>query len=209
PVIILITVLLVEKTTVQKLKKYIAVFGSVCVFIINAGYDHDYDTRTFYNSRMISTTYYKVKEEGTPPGIEYIGVNVDKNNQVVITLNRNDSLARGISPLICYEPIFGYGLENFPINSLQPGSVFEQNEGRLNIKKPSCYIYGLLNQCEPGDHFLVSEKNQVEAFVNYRPVFFDMPLKLIIANWINKLALVTIVIMFFIYAGRRIIYAAK
>ncbi len=103
-------------------------------------------------------------------------------------------LIHGASQLFCYEPMFGYRLEAFPVKTLHPGPVLEENNGVLNIKNPACYVWPQANDCEPGDHFTKEQEKAAEAFVNYRPFPFQMPTAQIVANWVNALSLMAALI---------------
>jgi hypothetical protein len=97
---------------------------------------------------------------------------------------------RGGSQLLCYEPLFGYALEKFPIRTLRPGSVLAVHEGYLNLKNPVCYVYPLENACEPGEHFSVNQQEVAQAFSAYKPLPFRLPAWQKAANIFNLLTLV-------------------
>ena len=103
---------------------------------------------------------------------------------------RNDVLVQGGSQLLCYEPLFGYALEKFPIGTLRPGSVLAVRAGYLNLKNPVCYVYPLENACEPGEHFLVDQQEVAKAFSTYKPIPFRLPAWQKAANVFNLLTLV-------------------
>jgi hypothetical protein len=102
---------------------------------------------------------------------------------------RNDVLTQGRSQLLCYEPLFGYRLEKFPVKTLRPGPVSAIHEGYLNVKNPVCYVYPLENACEPGDHFSVEQPEVVAAFIAYKPMPFRLPAWQQVANVVNILAI--------------------
>jgi hypothetical protein len=101
---------------------------------------------------------------------------------------RNNALTHGASQLLCYEPLFGYRLEKFPIKTLRPGSVFAGQAGHLNLKNPVCYVYPLENACTPGDHFSIEQLEIAEAFVAYKPIPFRLPAWQKTVNLCNLLA---------------------
>jgi hypothetical protein len=103
---------------------------------------------------------------------------------------RNDVLVQGGSQLLCYEPLFGYALEKFPIRTLHPGSILAVHEGYLNLKNPACYVYPLENACEPGEHFFVDQQEVAKAFSAYKPLPFRLPAWQKAANVFNLLAAV-------------------
>ena len=142
-----------------------------------------------YNPKAMEEAYAKTREQGFGPEIKYIGANVDANGKIVLTADRNDLIAYGISQLFCYYPSFGYRLENFPVKTLHPGTVFEEKDGYLNIKNPACYIFPQENHCQPGDHFRTDQREQAEAFVHYKPYPFEISSRQALANAITLAAL--------------------
>ena len=94
--------------------------------------------------------------------------------------------------MLCYEALFGYWLEFFPLGNLHPGPVMAMSGGRYNLKNPACYIWPDENNCNPGDHFKQGDEAAVAAFVNYKPFPFEMPLVQSTANWINGVCLLVV-----------------
>jgi hypothetical protein len=105
-------------------------------------------------------------------------------------------IARGGSQLACNNPIFGYRLEHFPLESLHLGSVFAERNGVLNIKNPACYTYPLQNNCAPGDHFSATQIVQAQAFVNYLPFPFNFSPGQKIANLVTLVTLAALAAFF-------------
>ncbi len=95
----------------------------------------------------------------------------------------------------CYEPIFGYFGEQFPVKQLRPGPVRVPVGNRFNLKNPACYLFPRENNCQPGDHFLISQKADAENFINYKPIKFDMPVLQYIANWISLLVVLLLIML--------------
>ena len=113
-----------------------------------------------------------------------------------ITKVGSEDLVRGVSRFQCYEPMFGYRLELYPKKSLQIGSVYRLQSDFLNMKNPACYMYPKENNCEPGDHFNVGDKDQLDNFVNYRPFDFEISTTQRVANAIS---LASILLSFLVY----------
>jgi hypothetical protein len=110
----------------------------------------------------------------------------------------NDQLAGGRSALACYNPIFGYGLEHFPVKTLHEGAPTEVTEGRLNFKNPACYTYPEANQCEPGDHFREDEMPSLKALLAYHPFPFEFsPAQ----QWANGITLVSLGLSLLVLLG--------
>jgi len=101
----------------------------------------------------------------------------------------NDQFIYGRSALACYDAIFGYRLENFPVRTLHEGSVNEEFDGRLNLKNPACYVYPSENGCSPGDHFRVDQREDMLRFASYRPYAFKTSELQRVANWTSAVTL--------------------
>jgi len=172
------------------------VFGIIGVISLNHINDRTYYHKQPYDPSAIIDAYYETKDSDVVPNISKIGVVTDHNYQPIITLGGNDYMIQGISPLNCYEAIFGYKLENFPVVALQLGDVMNERAGMLNIINPACYVFGEENNCEPGDQFTVKQIDSARAFINYRPFDFKISLIQQIANIINQIAIVLIIFIF-------------
>ncbi|NNE38906.1 MAG: hypothetical protein HKN08_11420 [Gammaproteobacteria bacterium] len=108
------------------------------------------------------------------PNITHIG-NLPGSEQQINYIQRNDVLVIGMSQLICYEPVFGYDLEDFPENNLQTGSIVLETDGKLNVNNPACMVYPEVNQCLPGDSFMLEDRQQVNLFASYKSHDFMLP----------------------------------
>jgi hypothetical protein len=203
PVVIITTTLIFEKITISTKYQMITVIISLtAVVAINAVTDRNHYLKRNYDPKEIVRSYYQVKAGLLAPNIKAIGINVDEKGQLQLLIKRNNMLVYGASQLYCYEALFGYRLEDFPVKTLHPGPVLEEKGGVLNIKNPSCYVWPAANHCQPGDHFTVQQKEAAEAFVNYRPFAFQMPAIQQAANWINALALITALVFLLLYAAK-------
>ena len=101
---------------------------------------------------------------------------VDKDNLLQVPQDRNDDLARGYSQLLCYQPMFGYGLERLRFGALRPGPALDDlGDGTLNLKNPACYQFPGANGCTPGDHFRLDERAAAAGFLRYEPLRFRRP----------------------------------
>jgi len=201
PFVILMTALAVEKTPWLKKHQLIVMFLGIIAVICLKGFENrDFYQRQTYNPNEIVSSYYEVKEGLWTPKIEDVGVYLNNDGQAIKPLYRNDLLIHGMSQIFCYEPLFGYRLENFPMKGLHLGSVMEENQGVLNIKNPACYVWPQANNCSPGDHFTIDQKYDANAFVNFRPYSFNVPITQKIADWINGLALIAALIFLVFYS---------
>jgi len=115
-------------------------------------------------------------------------------------------VTKGYSQLFCYDPIFGYRLENFPKKGLEPGRILKENDGYLNLKNPACYIFPNENNCMPGDHFTIDQKEEAIAFANYKPFVFNIPIRQRIANSISLFSLIFVVSFIGVYSGVKLLF---
>lgn len=196
PFVIVLSAIAFDYVITQKRIKF-----AVCLLIlagiahINIFSDKSFYQKQSYNPSLIIDAYKRVKEKQWTPKIKEIVVYQNKQGQIVLPKNRNDSFLLERSPLYCYEPLFGYRLEHLPIKQIRPGPIF--TDGKTpNIKNPACYAWPKLNNCSPGDSFKISEIVSAKAFVNYLPFSFKMPRHQKIANIINIVALVLVMTYF-------------
>lgn len=207
PIVILIAALtLTKRVASSKYQVSIVVVSLATVVALNAFVDRDFYRRRNYDPEKIVKSYHEVKSGSWKPTIKQITVYVNPAGEAVMPIFRNDTLVHGKSQLLCYEALFGYRLEDFPIKKLRPGPALEEKEDILNIKNPACYVWPEANNCDPGDHFTKEQKDAAEAFVNYRPYPFKMPAGQQVANWVNVLALI-FTLLFLFFCSVRVIYS--
>jgi hypothetical protein len=96
-----------------------------------------------------------------------------------------DAMASGGSAIPCYQPMFGYRLEKFPLGALQPGPIMSVRAGVLNLKNPACYLFPKENKCAPGDHFTIAQTKEAEDLASYKPFPFQQPALQVIATKIS------------------------
>jgi len=153
------------------------------------------DDRSFYRAQDYDLAPieigWRMVAAGAPvPAVTHVVVRVDRSNRPLITTDRNNALVRGFSQLLCYQPMFGYGLERLRLDGLRPGpALAESADGRLNMKNPACYLYPAENGCQPGDNFRADQREQAERFLAYRPFEFARPWWQRAADVLNAVAL--------------------
>ncbi len=145
-----------------------------------------------FDPSTVRAGWLAARVAGAPPSIERIVV-ADAQTYI----GTSDVMVAGSSELICYEPVFGYSLENYPIGDLHPGPVLEEQGGRLNLKNPACYPFAAANACAPGDHFTVAQRQDALAFIRYQPFPFEQPLRQQVAGWINMTAVIAWLLLLF------------
>ena len=190
PTTIVITALLFDKiSNVPKLKYGLLVVALIALVSMNAFKDRSFYDNQPYQPSVIVKAWQSANSQGVHARIQSIGGYVDSRNNIQMSANGNDLIASGVSQLACYNTVFGYRLEHFPVKTLHPGSILEEVNGRLNIKNPACYVYPEENGCLPGDHFTVAQRKSAQAFANYRPFPFKFSTTQKIANGLTQITL--------------------
>jgi hypothetical protein len=180
PVIIVGVALAIDRlprSDVQ-LRLKVALVALAVIIVQNAITDRDYYNTETYDSSAIMAEYRRASNEATIRPVNRI-------EAAGVSSSPNDTLAHGGSSLPCYQPMFGYRLEKFPIGHLQPGPIFSAREGFLNFKNPACYLFHKENKCTPGDHFAASQIEEARALASYRPFAFQQPASQILATNIS------------------------
>jgi hypothetical protein len=165
--------------------------AAVCVVLVVAG--NALTDRSFYGPQgqgvyqigPIEQAWRAARNAQTGPRITAIRVLINQEGRIVLTANRGDGLAYGYSQLLCYEALFGYNLERFPVGALHAGPALESSSGMLNVKNPACYVFPEANSCSPGDPFPATRIAAAEAFLNYEPFPFKQPLWARVAGWLS------------------------
>lgn len=92
----------------------------------------------------------------------------DGTKQAVVASNFDHMFVDGLSNALCYEPMFGYRLENLDRKHLRVGAInIADRNGLLPMKNPSCYVYPNENTCRPGAHFNVTQINDLQLLIAY------------------------------------------
>ena len=144
--------------------------------------------------------------------IKSVALFVNKNNdRLEYPLTRNDLIFSDISTLNCYEPLHGYLNEKMDISKFTINEVkefpdlnvmlinpYEGLEDNLNFYKPSCFLFPEENNCKPYDHFKVSEKDDLEQFMNFNQFQYTLPSYYKILNYVCLFFLIfTISLIFY------------
>jgi hypothetical protein len=206
PVVIIFSALLLDKiSSLINIRNGILISALLALITITAFKDREYYQSQPYNPGAIVSAWWIAHTREVQPSIQHINASVDDNGHVQMQFQGNDMLATGGSQLACYNPIFGYRLEHFPVKSLHPGPVLEERNGVLNIKNPACYLYPKQNDCAPGDHFTAAQLGKAQTFANYKPYRFEFSPSQVIANWMTRITLTLLVLLFFVTVGQRIL----
>jgi hypothetical protein len=204
-VLIIAAALIYEHAGVfERIRTPLAAAGIAVAVLIFAMQPTDYYTSEHYDPSDIVKSYQDHKSGDLYPQVNDVVMFADEEGRHVITSSDNDAIAMKSSQLYCYEPIFGYNLEQFPRKTLQPGSISIESGGVLNLKNPACYVYPRENNCRPGDHFTTAQKNEMTAFAAYRPYAFSVSAKQTVADRISIATLILCLFCILFYAGLRL-----
>ena len=190
PFVILLTALAVEKCILWQHRRHLLVI--VCMFIVfgqNLFAGKNYYHLEEYDPDNILRAYTMAKASGTPPVISKLTASPDYRFRQPAYFAHNGVLTEGYSQIFCYEPMFGWYLEFFPFKTIRPGPALFDDQGVLNLKNPSCYLYPQENQCTPGDHFRTDQLAAASQFINFRPFVFKTSRMQHLANWLNLAAI--------------------
>lgn len=165
--------------------------AAICIFgvpLLNGLEDRDfYLNQSIYDPTEVLSYYRSVKQGEARLGIERIADARSNERNGELSM---DGLVRGESPLQCYNPIFGYRLENFRADPLREGPVTDEvGIDQLNLRNPACLIYPDENECNPWDGFRREQREQALRFANYHPYEFNVSALQAGANYLSILTL--------------------
>ncbi len=190
----------------QKFKTPLAAAGIAIAVLIFGLQPTAYYEADYYNPDQILQSFEDHRAGGLAPQVKRVVMFADEEGKHVVVKGDNDVLTTQSSQLYCYEPIFGYNLEQFPRKELQPGPISIETGGVLNLKNPACYVYPEENSCRPGDHFTAAQKDDMENFAAYRPYPFAVPFQQTLANGISLAVFILCLIYLPVYAGTRLLW---
>jgi hypothetical protein len=124
--------------------------------------------------------------------------------QVAYAPHFDHVFTKGISNATCYEPVFGYRLELFPIRSIRSGDVMELKNGAYGLINPACYVYPAENNCVPGDRFTEAQKMSMLKFTQREGFDSKVSNNRIIAEYLAAISALAIVLFSFGYLLRRL-----
>ena len=188
---ILLSALALDRLPLQKAHWLAAGVLIMVMLFWDLSADRSYYANNIYDPATIDQARAGASAAADIPAITEVVVLMSPDRrQIAMPPNRNDLMVQGWSQLACYQPVFGYRLESFPLRPLRPGPVY--GGGTINLKNPVCYVFPEENQCTPGDHFSVNESAKVELFRHYKPYEFVEPLYARIANWLSLFAMILV-----------------
>lgn len=183
PIVILISAIALDREKAFfKVRALVAVTIASIVIVNTLTTSREYyERRGDYNFGVVADAHRDALRGVPIPAVERVDWPMLATKELMYRRDRNESFVTGGTNAMCYEPMFGHRLEEFPYGPLRQGPALEISDGRTNIKNPACMLYPEANECRPGDHFAESEIASATAFVNYKPFPFEMP-------WWQKLA---------------------
>ena len=112
--------------------------------------------------------------------------------------NNTDALLMHQSNLDPYEPIFGYGLEDF-FPEIVPGSIWNISDGYYNMTNPSGYVFPEINGTRPFERIPIRDKNKLEAFASHKQPDWKIPLYQQVLDWVSGITVLlgVIILVFF------------
>jgi len=182
-------VLLVPVLSVLALSSFVTrkwVWPVVVVSVIGVVVSIAWKDREFYHAqpydpKPIQEAHGKLKEGWQLPPIDRIGVlSQGANAWVHDQMVEANLLLDGVQHMGCYIP----GYSSTPIEyvgTLHPGSIWDEKDGYFNIKNPACNSWPKENDCRPGDHFKIEQREWVEQYVRYKSFPMQVPDK---ARWV-------------------------
>lgn len=205
PIITLIAALFLDRISpLASHRNGMLMAALAALILINAFKDRAFYHAQPYRPDAIVNAWKASRTGVTTPRIQYIGALIDANNRIQMPGNRNDEIAHGGSQLACYNAVFGYRLEHFPVKALHLGPVLAETNGLLNIKNPACYTYPEQNNCAPGDHFTAAQREAAQAFVSYKPYPFNFSPGQQVANRVTLATLALLAGLFAVMLSKRI-----
>ena len=142
------------------------------IIVLNIAEPRQYYANQGYQPAPLLAAYHHLADGAAKNhGIRALGTRAEgatDENPVA----RNETMLAGISQMRCYNPSFGYRLENLPPARLVAGDVLAQQDGLLNIRNPACFVFPEENGCQPGDQFRADQRMEAVAFASNFPYPF-------------------------------------
>ena len=198
--IIIVSGLIIHNLNFNSLKKkYLSIFLISILLIQNFTKDkswHFQDQKYNLKNAIEFSLNMKI---GKQPEILGPAVLMDKFDSPKKTFNKNDMFFYGFSSFLCYQPIFGYGLEKLNtkkiiFNSkkiysdntyLLYSNKLDERGGYFTFFDPSCFIFSKENNCLPGDIFKISETEKLIKFTSYEKFNFKQNKIQVVANYLS------------------------
>lgn len=165
----------------------------------------DYYSSQNYDVRPVLFADQRLQAEAPAPRITGLGTGAELAiGKTRVLLVGNDTMVAGVSQVSCYNPLFGYRLENFSAAGLQAGSVLAEQAGFLNLKNPACYVFPAENGCRPGDRFRADQAAAAKNFSEYRTFEFAVSAGQKVANAVTLATALAVAMFALTYLYRKL-----
>ncbi|UCV15897.1 hypothetical protein [Quatrionicoccus australiensis] len=197
PLIAAVTGIIVKAS--GKYKTWLAVITVVGIPLLNALESREYYQQQDFDPTPIVSYYNAVRRGEITPQITQVADPKAPNGYSIID---NGLFLTGISPMRCYNPIYGYRLEKLQIEPLVPGPITSITpSGSLNLHNPACLVFPAENNCKLWDAFKASQSSQLLNFASYKPYPFERSSRQYVADWITfwtifALSMTAVIFMF-------------
>lgn len=177
----------------------------ICVVIATVTFsalrDYGYYLNQPYDTRPVMAMWDRLKQGEVLPPITEISLFADgEGNFVHSQMEEVNERLSGRQSMGCYIP----GYSSAPVElvkSLHPGSIWEVTDGYFNIKNPACNTWPKENNCSPGEHFRVDQREWVEKFIRYEPYPVAIPERVRLAAEVSHWAIYLTVGYFAVFAA--------
>lgn len=210
--LIFLTVFILDAT--KDFKKTLVYIFLLIIVVQNIFYNKLYYQNQFYDpknmsefSKNINSAHEKINYD-----IKGFGLMSKEDGKINNHNIRNDFFFMNLSSLLCYQPIFGYGLENFPSQKLIINNRVKFDNNRyllvgdlvlnqknnskiINFLNPSCFLFPKENNCRPGDLFDTKINDNFNNFINYKPIKFNKSPVQIFFDYLSLFSLILLIVL--------------
>lgn len=167
--------------------KIAALLCVVAIPALNALENREFYQQQNYDPTAVLEFDQAVRSGSTRPAIHAIAFPKSPDGGTIID---NSLFTQGLSPLVCYNPLFGYRQEKYSVGSLGPGDVFSVRQDEyLNFRNPACLVFPSENQCSVWSSFERKDIRNLEDFVDYKPFSFKVSVLQRVCNVLSEVSL--------------------
>ena len=203
--IIFLTGLIVENIKINRRYKNYVSIGFISILLVQNFIkdNNNYIQSASYNIEDSYNFNKKFKEDQITPKINGPSVLLNNDRTIKKISTRNDAFYFSYSPLMCYQSLFGYNLENLNKKNIKfhskrilaDGSILyfsdiNKNKKDFTFFKPFCFLFPEENNCLPGDIFKNDEYVNMIKFLNYGKIDFKQNKIQIISNYISLISII-------------------
>lgn len=178
----------------------VAIASLGIVVLSTAWKDREFYHAQTYDPKPVQEAHQGLQNGQQLPPVERIGILGDgMGNFAHDQMVEANLFLKGVQHMGCYIP----GYSSVPaeyVGTLHPGSIWDETDGYLNIKNPACINWPKENNCRPGDHFTVQQKNLVERYIRYESFPVEVPERVRMAAYISAFAFFGVMMFLLAYA---------